>query len=128
MGLRTQCFLEMTDIASEKALQYLRSQYPYREITTSLESNSFRTLVTGMSTQMLIVLETPWYSVTVVSFMTANRARSGPNFCSWRIEPAHNQFKFPALEGNHEQLLTHKFRGALLKSCVIGGRGGFSSC
>ncbi|KAN0115891.1 AhpD-like protein [Russula decolorans] len=98
----------MADIASETALQHLKSLYPYGETTSSSD-----------------VLQNPWYIVTGVSFMTANRPEAVPllyKYVLGELEHAQNQFNVPALEANREKLLlTRKFRDAFFKACLMGG-------
>jgi hypothetical protein len=116
----------MADIASETALQHLKSLYPYGETTSSSDGSSHKTLVMGISAQCnLPVLQNPWYIVTVVSFMTANRPEAVPllyKYVLGELEHAQNQFNVPTLEVNRERLLlTRKFRDAIFKACLMGG-------
>lgn len=118
--------LDMTDVASETALQHLKSLYPYGETTSSSDGSSYKTLVMGISAQCYLpVLQNPWYIVTGVSFMTANRPEAVPLLYKYvlaELEHAQNHFNVPALEANHEKLLlTRKFRDAFFKACLMGG-------
>ena len=116
----------MADIASETALQYLKSLYPYGETTSSSDGSSYKTLVVGISAQCNSpVLQNPWYIVTVVSFMTANRPEAVPflyKYVLGELEQAQKQFNVPVLEANGEKLLlTRKFRDAIFKASLMGG-------
>ena len=80
----------------------------------------------GISTQCdLPVVQNPWYIVTAVSFMTANRPEAVPLLYKYvfrELEQAQNQFNVPTREANREKfLLTRKFRDAMFKACLMGG-------
>jgi hypothetical protein len=116
----------MADIASETALQNLKSLYPYGETTSSSDGSSYNTLVMGVDAQCnLPVLQNPWYIVTAVSFMAANRPEAVPllyKYVLGELEHAQNQFSVPALETKREKLLlTRKFRDAIFKACLMAG-------
>jgi hypothetical protein len=120
-------FLEMADIASETALQHLKSLYPYGETTSSSDGSSYKFLVMmGISAQCnLPVLQNPWYTVAAVSFTNANRPEAVPllyKHVLGELELAQNRFNVPAPEANREKLLiTRKFRDAIFKACLAGG-------
>ncbi len=116
----------MTDIASETALQHLKSLYPYGEITSSSDGNSYKTLVMGISAQCnSLVLENPWYLVTAVSYMSANRPEAVPflyKYVMGELDHAQDQFNVPVPEATREKLLlTRKFRDAIFKASMLGG-------
>ena len=80
----------------------------------------------GISTQRdFLVIQNPWYLVTLASFAAANRPEAVPllyKYVSAELEHAQNQFNVPALEANREKLLlTRKFRDAFFKACLMGG-------
>ncbi len=117
----------MADIASETALQHLKSLYPYGKFTSSSDGNPYETLVMGsISTHCdFLVIRNPWYLVTAVSFMPANRPEAVPllyKYVLGELEHAQNQFNVSAPETNREKLLlTHKFRDGIFKASLIGG-------
>ena len=116
----------MADIASETALQHLKSLYPYGETTSSSDGSSYTTLVIGISAQCdLPVIQNPWYTVTAVCFMTANRPEAISLLYKYvlrELEQAQNQSNVPAPEANREKLLmTRKFRDAIFKACLAAG-------
>jgi hypothetical protein len=82
--------------------------------------------VMGINAQCdLPVLQNPWYIVTAVSFMTANRPEAVPllyKYVLQELEHAQNQFNVPDPEVHREKLLlTRKFRDAIFKACLMGG-------
>jgi hypothetical protein len=116
----------MADIASETALQDLKSLYPYGEITSSSDGNSYRTLSSWVSSvDVNLVVQNPWYIVAVVSFTAANRPEAVPllfKYVLGELERAHNQFEVPEIDANREKLvLARKFRDAIFKCGVTGG-------
>lgn len=117
--------LEMADIASETALQHLKSLYPYGEFTSSSDGNSYSTLVMGIRTQCDIVIQNPWYIVALVSFTFGNIPEAVPLLFKYvlrELEHAQNQFQVPALEAEREKLLlARKFRDAIFKGGMVGG-------
>ncbi|KAF8479113.1 hypothetical protein DFH94DRAFT_747689 [Russula ochroleuca] len=98
----------MADIASETALQRLKSLYPYGQVTSS--SN---------------VIQNPWYIIVLVSFSFGNRPEAVPHLFKYvlgDLEHAQNQFKVPAPEANREKLLlARRFRDAIFKGGIVGG-------
>lgn len=83
-------------------------------------------LVVGISTQRnFLVLQNPWYLVTLASFSAANRPEAVPLLFKYvlkGLEQAQNRFKVPLPEANHEKyLLAHRFRDAIFKGGIIGG-------
>jgi hypothetical protein len=117
----------MADIASETALQHLKSLYPYGEITSSSDGNSFG-IRHGYQCSILltiVVLENPWYIVTAVCFMAANRPEAIPllyKHVLGDLEHAQNQFNVPETEANREKLLpTRKVRDSIFKAGLTGG-------
>ncbi|KAH9999087.1 hypothetical protein BJV77DRAFT_1058615 [Russula vinacea] len=98
----------MADIASDTALQHLKSLYPYGQVTSSSD-----------------VIQNPWYIIVLVSFSFGNRPEAVPhlfNYVLRELEHAQNQFKVPTLEANREKLLlARRFRDAIFKGGIVGG-------
>jgi hypothetical protein len=71
------------------------------------------------------VVQNPWYIVTAVSFMTANRPEAVPllyKYVLGELEHAQKQFNVPTTEAKREKLLlTRKFRDAIFKACLMAG-------
>jgi hypothetical protein len=83
-------------------------------------------LVMGISTQRnFLVIQNPWYLVTLASFAAANRPEAVPllfKYVLGGLEQAQNRFNTPLPEANHEKyLLAHRFRDAIFKGGIIGG-------
>ena len=74
---------------------------------------------------MTLVVQNPWYIVTLVSFTAGNRPEAVPllfKYVLGELEHAHNQFKVPEIEANREKLvLARKFRDAIFKCGITGG-------
>ncbi|KAI0003381.1 hypothetical protein BJV74DRAFT_764740 [Russula compacta] len=116
----------MADIASETALQHLKSLYSYGEITSSSDGNLYPTLIVGLGSHCdTLVIQNPWYIVTLVTFTAANRPEAVPllfNYVLGELEHAQNQFKVPEAEASREKfILSRKFRDAIFKCGIIGG-------
>ena len=115
----------MADIASETALQHLESLYPHGEITSSSDGTRVQKLVMVSVLKRLLVIQNPWYLVTLASFAAANRPEAVPllfKHVLGGLEQAQNRFNTPLPEANHEKyLLAHRFRDAIFKGGIIGG-------
>lgn len=116
----------MADIASEAALQHLKSLYSYGEITSSSDGNLYRTLIIGLGNHCdTLVIQNPWYIVTLVSFTAANRPEAVPllfKYVLGELEHTQNQFKVPEAEASREKfILSRKFRDATFKCGIIAG-------
>jgi len=98
----------MADVASELALQHLKSLYPSGGITASSD-----------------VIQNPWYIVTLVAFTAGNRPEAVPplfNFVLRELERAQHEFEVPEVMAHGEKLLlARKFRDAIFKSGMTGG-------
>jgi hypothetical protein len=72
-----------------------------------------------------LVVQNPWYIVTLISFTAANRPEAVPllyKYVLGELERAQDQFKVPALEAKSEKLLlTRKFRDAAFQGGMTGG-------
>ncbi|KAI9511356.1 hypothetical protein F5148DRAFT_1171894 [Russula earlei] len=97
----------MADIASDEALQHLKSLYPYREITSS------------------DVIQNPWYIVTLLSFTTGNRPDAVPllfKYVLGELERTQNRIGVSDVEATRERLLlARRFRDAIFKGGIISG-------
>jgi hypothetical protein len=119
----------MADIASETALRHLKSLYPHAgEITSSSDGNLYKTRsgYQYISTQCdFLVIQNPWYIVTLASFSAANRPEAVPllfKYVLGELEQAQNRFNTPVPEADHEKyLLALRFRDAIFKGGIIAG-------
>ena len=72
-----------------------------------------------------LVIQNPWYIVTVVSFTAGNRPEAVPllfKYVLGELERAQNQFKVPETEAHREKvLLARRFRDAIFKCGITGG-------
>jgi hypothetical protein len=122
---RDQGRLEMADIASETALQHLESLYPHGEITSSLDGDPYKPVMSISTQSDFLVIKNPWYLPTLASFAAGNRPEAVPRLFKYvlgGLEQAQNRFSTPVLEANHEKfLLAHRFRDAIFKGGIIGG-------
>jgi len=80
----------------------------------------------GISAQRdFVVIQNPWYLVTLASLAAANRPEAVPflfKYVLGKLEQAQNRFKIPVPEANREKhLLAHRFRDAIFKGGIIGG-------
>jgi hypothetical protein len=80
----------------------------------------------GICTQCdALVIQNPWYIVTLIAFTAANRPEAVPllyQYVLGELERAQTQFDVPALEAKREKLfLTRKFRDAVFQGGVTGG-------
>ncbi|KAH9977327.1 hypothetical protein BGW80DRAFT_1166578 [Lactifluus volemus] len=98
----------MADAASDTDLQHLKSLYPY-----------------GEHSSLPLVIQNPWYIVTVVSYMAGNMPEAVPilfNYVLRELEHAHQEFEVPQHEAHGERLLlARKFRDAIFKGGMTGG-------
>ena len=83
-------------------------------------------LIMGISTQRdFLVIQNPWYLVTLASFSAANRPEAVPflfNYVFGQLEQAQNRFNIPAPDANQEKyLLVQRFRDAIFKGGIIAG-------
>jgi hypothetical protein len=74
---------------------------------------------------LLLVVQNPWYIVTVVSYMAGNGPEAVPilfNYVLRELERAHQKFQVPQHEAHGERLLlARKFRDAIFKGGMTGG-------
>lgn len=115
----------MADIASETALQHLESLYPHGEVTSSSDGNFIQNSCASVLNRDFLVIQNPWYLVTLASFATANRAEAVPllfKYVLGQLERAQNRFNIPMPEANQEKyLLAQRFRDAIFKGGIISG-------
>ena len=83
-------------------------------------------LITAISTQRdFLVIQNPWYIVTLATFAAANRPDAVPLLFKYtlaELEQAQNRFNIPVPKANHEKyLLAQRFRDAILKGGIIMG-------
>src|SRR5258707_4830526 len=99
----------MADIATETALQHLKSLYPYGKITSSSDGNSYETLIMDINTQCdFLVIRNPWYLITLASFAAGNRPDAVPLLFKdafGGLLQIQNQFNSPVTVGKPEKIL-----------------------
>ena len=83
-------------------------------------------LIGGSQHSLLpLVIQNPWYIVTVVSYMAGNMPEAVPilfNYVLRELELAHQEFQVPQHEAHGDRLLlARKFRDAIFKGGVTGG-------
>jgi hypothetical protein len=83
-------------------------------------------LIMGISSQPgFLVIQNPWYLVTLASFAAANRPEAVAllfKYVLGQLEQAQNRFNIPVPEANQEKcLLVQKFRDAIFKGGIIAG-------
>jgi len=78
-----------------------------------------------------LVIQNPWYIVTVVSFTAGNRPEAVPllfKYVLGELERAQNRFKVPETDAHREKVvLVRKFRDAIFKCGITGGYSKVSS-
>jgi hypothetical protein len=81
--------------------------------------------IVGISTQRFLVIQNPWYLVTLASFAAANRPEAVPllfKYALGELEQAQNRFNISVPEANHEKyLLAQRFRDTIFKGGIIAG-------
>jgi hypothetical protein len=74
---------------------------------------------------LLLVIQNPWYLVTIVSFTAGNRPEAVPllfNYVMRELERAQHEFEVRDSEAHGERLiLSRKFRDAIFKCGMTGG-------
>ena len=115
----------MADITSDTALQHLESLYPHGEIISSSSGNSYK-LITGISIQHnILVIQNPWYIVTLACFSAANRPEAVPllfKYVLGQLEQAQTRFNIPLPDANREKyLLAQRFRETIFKGGILAG-------
>ena len=74
---------------------------------------------------MPLVIQNPWYLVTLVAFAAGNRPDAVPllfNHVLRELERAQHEFEVPEFDAHGERLLlARKFRDAIFKSGMTGG-------
>lgn len=81
--------------------------------------------ISGIQVTVFIVIQNPWYIVTIVALTAGNRPEGIPlvfKYVLSDLERAQNEFKVPEVEAQGERLrLARRFRDAIFKCGILAG-------